>query len=57
MSLTIREEQSGDVSPIRAVNIRAFGQEQEANIVDALRANGAVLLSLVELLPKIRTGV
>ncbi|PYK52771.1 MAG: GNAT family N-acetyltransferase [Verrucomicrobia bacterium] len=29
------------------MNRRAFGQDQESNIVDALRANGAALLSLV----------
>ncbi len=43
----IRDERSGDVVAIRNVNTRAFGQEQEANIVDALRSNGAMLLSLV----------
>ena len=32
---------------IREVNRRAFGQEQEGAIVDALRANGAAQLSLV----------
>src|SRR5688500_17833716 len=36
-----------DVAAIREVNNRAFGQDQEGNIVDALRANGAALLSLV----------
>ena len=43
----IREEQSGDVASIRAVNISAFGRDREANIVDALRANSAIVLSLV----------
>ena len=43
----IREELPEDVVAIRDVNRRAFGQEQEGNIVDALRSNGAVLLSLV----------
>ena len=47
MSIEIREERSDDRAGVRDVNNRAFGQEQEANIVDALRANGAVLLSLV----------
>jgi putative acetyltransferase len=47
MSIEIREERSHDRAGIRNVNNRAFGQEQEANIVDALRTNGAVLLSLV----------
>jgi putative acetyltransferase len=35
------------VPAIREVNRRAFEQDQEANIVDALRGNGAALLSLV----------
>lgn len=45
--IDIRDEQSSDIAAVRDVNRRAFGQEQEANIVDALRANGASLLSLV----------
>jgi putative acetyltransferase len=43
----IREERPEDIPAIRDVNNRAFGQEQEGNIVDALRSNGATLLSLV----------
>jgi putative acetyltransferase len=43
----IREEQPEDITAIREVNNRAFGQEQESNIIDALRSNGGVLLSLV----------
>jgi putative acetyltransferase len=46
-SFVVREEQPDDIPSIREVNQRAFGQDQEANIVDALRANGAALLSLV----------
>jgi putative acetyltransferase len=45
--IDIRDEQSSDIAAIRDVNRRAFGQDQEANIVDALRTNGASLLSLV----------
>jgi putative acetyltransferase len=45
--LEIREERPGDVAGIREVNRLAFGQDQEANIVDALRSNGGVTLSLV----------
>ena len=45
--IEIREEHSGDVATIRDLNKRAFGQDQEGNIVDALRSNGAALLSLV----------
>src|SRR5215211_599324 len=44
--IQIREELPHDISAIRELNRRAFQQEQEANIVDALRSNGAALLSL-----------
>ena len=47
VSCEILPEQPGDLLAIREVHRRAFGQDQEANIVDALRANGAVLVSLV----------
>jgi putative acetyltransferase len=43
----IREERPDDVAAVRDLNRRAFGQDQESNIIDALRANGAALLSLV----------
>jgi putative acetyltransferase len=43
----IREERPDDIAAIREVNRRAFGQSLEGEIVDALRANGGVLLSLV----------
>src|SRR5262245_32161319 len=45
--IDIREEQPDDFAAIREVNRQAFGQEQEGNIVDALRSNGASILSLV----------
>jgi putative acetyltransferase len=45
--IQIREERSTDVAAIREVNTRAFGRRQEADIVDRLRANGGVSLSLV----------
>jgi len=47
LSLDIREERPDDIPAIREVNNRAFGQTQEANIVDAPRSNAAMLLSLV----------
>lgn len=47
MEIEIREELPEDLAAVREVNKRAFGQDQEANLVDALRANGASLLSLV----------
>jgi len=45
--IEIREEQLSDIPAIRKVNRRAFGQDQEGNIVNALRTNRAALLSLV----------
>jgi putative acetyltransferase len=47
MRIEVREERRTDVEAIREVNRRAFGQDQEAEIVDALRSNGAATLSLV----------
>jgi putative acetyltransferase len=47
MLIEIREERPDDAPAIREVNKRAFRQDQEGNIVDALRTNGAVSLSLV----------
>jgi putative acetyltransferase len=47
MGIEIREERAVDIPAIREVHTRAFGQDQEGNIVDALRANSGVLLSLV----------
>ena len=45
--IEIREERPDDIAAVRELNRRAFGQDQEGNIVDALMANGAALLSLV----------
>jgi putative acetyltransferase len=47
MLITIRKELPADIPAIRDLNKRAFEQDQEANIVDALRSNGAARLSLV----------
>jgi putative acetyltransferase len=47
MLIEIREERPDDIAAVRDLNRRAFGQDQESNIIDALRANGAALLSLV----------
>jgi len=46
----IREECPDDIAAIREVNRRGFEEEQESNIVDALRTNGAALLSLVAIM-------
>jgi len=48
--IEIREEQPGDIIGIHEVNRLAFGQDQEANIIDALRTNEALLISLVAVL-------
>lgn len=45
--IEVREERPDDIAAINDLNTRAFGQEDEARIVDALRSNGAALLSLV----------
>lgn len=45
--IEVRAERPDDLAAIRDVNRRAFGQDQEGNIVDALRFNGAALVSLV----------
>jgi putative acetyltransferase len=45
--MTIRLERPDDASGIRHVNVIAFGQPAEADLVDKLRAAGAESLSLV----------
>src|SRR5215813_14518101 len=45
--LMIRKENAADIPAIRQVNERAFGQPDEAKLVDALRANGKAIISLV----------
>jgi putative acetyltransferase len=45
--MIIRPEREDDHAAIRAVNEAAFGGREEADLVEALRADGAVLLSLV----------
>ncbi len=45
--VTIRPETAADLAAIRAVNESAFGQPDEADLVDRLREEGAILLSLV----------
>lgn len=47
MLIEITDERPGDVVAIRDLNQRAFEQNQEGDIVDALRSNGGALLSLV----------
>lgn len=45
--LVIRPETAADRDALRAVHRAAFGGEAEAKLVDALHAEGAVVLSLV----------
>ena len=47
--LHIRQEQASDVTAIHQLNRLAFEEEDEANIVDALRNNCEEILSLVAL--------
>src|SRR4030065_2630230 len=45
----IRREQPQDIPELREINIRAFGREHEASIVDKLWKNCNSVLSLVAL--------
>jgi putative acetyltransferase len=47
LNATVRAETPQDLETIREVNRRAFGQEDEARLVDALRTGGYARLSLV----------
>ena len=47
--IVIRHETLADFEAIRKVNLRAFEQSNEGNIVDALRVAGALSISLVAL--------
>jgi putative acetyltransferase len=47
MQLEIRPEAPGDVAAVHAVNSAAFERDGEARLVDVLRTNGALTLSLV----------
>ena len=45
--ISVREEKPADISAVRVVNERAFGQPEEANVVDKLRESCDGLLSFV----------
>jgi putative acetyltransferase len=45
--LLVRDEQPCDREQVRKVNEAAFGRSDEADLIDKLRIEGAVLLSLV----------
>ena len=55
-AICIRNETPDDIPAIHALNKCAFGQEQEADIVDALRRNGAARLSLVATIDDVVVG-
>ena len=46
-AIRVRVEAAADIEAIRAVQEQAFGQRDEADLVDALRDSGAAILSLV----------
>lgn len=48
----IREERhdSADLVSVRTINEAAFGRSDEANLIDGLRAEGAILVSLLAIL-------
>lgn len=45
--ISIRQEQRDDIATVHTINEQAFGQPEEANIVDRLRESCEHLLSLV----------
>jgi putative acetyltransferase len=47
MTFEVREEITGDEAGIREVNRLAFGGDEEVRLVDRLRADGEVIVSLV----------
>jgi putative acetyltransferase len=47
LGIDVRHEQPGDEAAIRRVNDEAFGQPDESRIVDAVRAAGHSVISLV----------
>ena len=55
-AINIREERLDDIEAIRALNFAAFGRPQEGGLVDALRANGGLSLSLVATIDERRVG-
>jgi putative acetyltransferase len=52
----MRPEAPGDAAAIHDVNTLAFGQSQEADLVDALRRHGGLTISLVAVQDDHRVG-
>ena len=46
-AMNVREETEDDVTAIHEVEVAAFGQADEAELVDALRRNGKLVISLI----------
>lgn len=56
MELDVRTERPGDEPAVHALNVAAFPTDAEARLVDALRGNGALMLSLVAVLDGVLVG-
>ena len=56
MDLIIRDETLNDAPAIREVNNQAFGQPLEGRLVELLRNNDVVILSLVAVVDELITG-
>lgn len=54
--IIVRAERTEDLEAIHRINERAFGQPNEANLVDALRANATPFISLVAIVNEQVTG-
>lgn len=54
--ITVRAENSEDIAAIHRVNELAFGQPNEANLVDALRINAHPFISLVAVVGDLVAG-
>jgi putative acetyltransferase len=54
--VSIRSETDADVAAIHQVNVAAFGRSGEADLVDALRAQGQIVVSLVAVQDELIVG-
>jgi putative acetyltransferase len=54
--LTIQPETRADIPSVRLVNLAAFGQPEEADLVDRIRSRSAETLSLVATLEEVVVG-
>lgn len=56
MTIIVREERPSDRAAIRYVNEQAFGRRDEADLVDALRQQNVITLSLVAVIDDTLVG-